>query len=121
MSDMSNPPSAASAEPAAAFTGAGAGEFTDLRGTPNYDLLAAVPIRLSVEVGSASLSLANLLTLGEGSIVELDRATDELLDLFANGTLLAKGEIVEVGKSYGIRIAEIVAPEHRLDNFERRK
>lgn len=112
MSDMSNLP-----RPGATVTT----EHEDLRATPNFDLLAAVPLRVSVEVGSASLPLATLLTLGEGSVVELDRATTDLLDIFANGTLLARGEVVKVGENYGIRIVEIVAPEHRLDSFDRRK
>lgn len=112
MTDMSNSPRADDMPPV---------DYVDLRTAPNFDLLAAVPLRVSVEVGSASLSLATLLTLGEGSVVELDRATTDLLDIFANGTLLARGEIVKVGENYGVRIVEIVAPEHRLDSFDRRK
>jgi flagellar motor switch protein FliN/FliY len=111
MSDMSNPPKL-DAETAA--------EIVDLRAAPNYDLLAAIPLRVSVEVGSASLRLSTLLTLGEGSVVELDRATSDLLEIFANGTLLARGEVVKVGDNYGIRIVEITSSEYRLDSFDRR-
>lgn len=112
MSDMSNIP-----------LGVGDAELLgqDLRGAPNFDLLAGVRIRVSVEVGSTMLPLSDLLTLGEGSVVELDRATTDLLDIYANGTLVARGEVVSVGDAYGIKIAEIVATERRLDGFERRK
>ena len=87
---------------------------------PNFDLLAGVSLRVSVEVGSTSMSLAELLTISEGSVVELDRAATDLLDIYANGTLIAKGEIVSVEGRYGIKVAELVAPERSLTGFERR-
>lgn len=85
----------------------------------NFDLLAGVSLRVSVEVGSASLRLAELLNLSEGSVVELDRQAQDPLDIFANGTLIARGEIVLVDNRHGIRIVEIVAPERGL-GLERR-
>jgi flagellar motor switch protein FliN/FliY len=87
---------------------------------PNFDLLAGVSLRVSVEVGSTSMALADLLTMGEGSVVELDRAATDLLDIYANGTLIAKGEIVSVDGRYGIQVAEVVAPDRALAGFERR-
>ncbi|MBB6426475.1 flagellar motor switch protein FliN [Sphingopyxis sp. JAI128] len=87
---------------------------------PNFDLLAGVSLRVSVEVGSTSMTLAELLALGEGSVIELDRAATDLLDIYANGTLIAKGEIVSVDGRYGIQVAEIVAPARGLEGFERR-
>ncbi len=86
----------------------------------NMDLLSAVSMRVSVEVGSASIRLADLLDLNEGSIVELDRQANDLLDIFANGTLIAKGEIVTVEGRYGIRVVTVVAPEHGAHGLERR-
>lgn len=111
MSDMSNMPRNAPQTH---------GHETDLRTSPNFDLLASVPMRVSVEVGTASLPLSELLTLGEGSVVELDRGVTDLFDILANGTLVARGEVVSVGDSYGIKIAEIVAAERRLAGLERR-
>ena len=87
---------------------------------PNFDLLAGVSLRVSVEVGSTSMTLAELLALSEGSVVELDRAANELLDIYANGTLIAKGEIVSIDGRYGIQIAEVVAPAPGFAGFERR-
>jgi flagellar motor switch protein FliN len=86
----------------------------------NLDLLAGVSLRISVEVGSASIPLRDLLNLGEGSVVELDRAAGDLLDIFANGTLIAKGEIVTVEGRYGIRVVDVVAPDQRALGQERR-
>jgi flagellar motor switch protein FliN len=86
----------------------------------NIELLSGVSLRVSVEVGSASIRLADLLNLREGSVVELDRQANDLLDIFANGTLIAKGEIVTVEGRYGIRIVDVVAPDRRLNGIERR-
>lgn len=76
----------------------------------NFDLLARIPMRLSVEVGSASMTLSELIALKQDAVVELDRQTDEPLDILVNGTLIARGEIVTVDGRYGIRITQIVAP-----------
>lgn len=91
-----------------------------IAGAPNFDLLAGVSLRVSVEVGSTSMTLAELLSLSEGSVVELDRAANELLDIYANGTLIAKGEIVSIDGRYGIQVAEVVAPAQGFAGFERR-
>jgi flagellar motor switch protein FliN len=86
----------------------------------NYRLLADIPLRLSVEVGSTSLKLAELMDLAEGSVVELDRQANELLDILVNGTLVARGEVVTVGGKFGIRVVDVVAAEARLQGVERR-
>lgn len=85
-----------------------------------FKLLADIPVRMSVEVGSTSLRLAEVMDLAEGSIVELDRQADELLDIMVNGALIAKGEVVTVNGRYGIRIVDIAATETRLAGVERR-
>ncbi|WP_106639014.1 flagellar motor switch protein FliN [Allosphingosinicella vermicomposti] len=87
----------------------------------NYQLLADIPLRLSVEVGSSSLKLSELLDLQEGSVVELDRQAHDLLDIMVNGRLIAKGEVVTVNNRFGIRIVEVIAAEARLAGLERRK
>lgn len=88
--------------------------------TANLDLLSGISLRMSVEVGSASLTLAALLEMREGSVVELDRQANDLLDILVNGTLVAKGEIVEVNGRYGIRVVDVVAADRRLAGLERR-
>lgn len=93
---------------------------TGLSGGRNYRLLADIPLRLSVEVGSTSLKLAELMDLSEGSVVELDRQANELLDILVNGTLVARGEVVTVAGKFGIRVVDVVATEARLSGIERR-
>lgn len=95
----------------------------DDQGMPgrNYRLLADIPLRLSVEVGSTALRLSELLDLSEGSIVELDRQAHELLDIMVNGTLIARGEVVTVNGRFGVRVVDVVAADARLAGLERRK
>lgn len=107
MSDMSEAPRASDAASAT-------------RLDHNFDLLAGVSLRISVEVGSASMRLSDLLALGEGSVVELDRQANDLLDIFANGTLIAKGEIVNVDGRYGVRVSEVVNTDRKMAGLERR-
>ena len=89
-------------------------------GRNNMRLLADIPVRMSVEVGSTQLRLAEIMALGEGSVVQLDRQADELLDIMVNGTLVARGEVVTVNGRYGIRVVEIASAEARMAGIERR-
>jgi len=95
-------------------------EAPQIAGGRNFNLLADIPLRLSVEVGSTSLRLAELMDLAEGSVVELDRQANELLDILVNGTLVARGEVVTVGGKFGIRVVDVAATEARLSGIERR-
>ncbi len=92
----------------------------DLAGR-NLALLGGVSVRVSVEVGSAAMRLADLLALAEGSVIELDRQADDLLDIMANGTLIAKGEIVTVDGRYGVRVIDVVAPDTGAFGIDRRQ
>jgi len=96
------------------------GSGRDIADSRNFRLLADIPLRLSVEVGSTCLRLAELMDLAEGSVVELDRQANELLDILVNGTLVARGEVVTVGGKFGIRVVDVVATEARLSGIERR-
>jgi flagellar motor switch protein FliN/FliY len=89
-------------------------------GRANFGLFADISVRLSVEVGSTALRLSELMDLAEGSVVELDRQAHELLDIMANGTLIARGEVVTVNGRFGIRVVEVVA-EGGIGGGERRK
>lgn len=70
--------------------------------------LGQIEMRLSVEIGAARLTLAALSALEPGGIVELDRRSDELIDILVNDRLLARGEVVTVGDRFGVRLVEIV-------------
>lgn len=76
----------------------------------NLALLQDLEVKLSVEVGSTTVTIRQLMALSEGSVIELDRYASEMLDLLANGRLLAKGEVVTVGDELGVRVLQIVVP-----------
>ena len=72
-----------------------------------FDFLKDVDVRLSVELGRTDMKLKDVLSLGEESVVVLDRLTDDLLDVLVNGKPIAKGEIVAQGNRFGLRIVEL--------------
>ena len=82
----------------------------------NLRVLENIDVRLTVEVGNTEIKIRDLLRLNEGSVVELDRLAGEPLDILANGTMIAKGEVVMVGERFGIRLTEVVDPEERVFN-----
>jgi len=93
------------APPAAAAAGGG-----DI----NLDVVLDIPVTLSMEVGRSRLSIRNLLQLNQGSVVELNRATGEPLDVYVNGTLVAHGEVVVVNEKFGIRLTDVISPAERI-------
>jgi flagellar motor switch protein FliN/FliY len=80
--------------------------MTDL---DTMELLLQVPLRLSVVLGSCTMSIADILKLGTGSIVELDRDVTHPVDLLVNDRPIARGEIVAIDETFGLRITELVA------------
>jgi len=78
------------------------------------DLLLDVPLEVSVELGRSRLSIQNLLALGPGSVVELDKLAGDPLDILVNGRLVARGEAVVVNDKFGVRITDIVSRAERV-------
>ncbi|MBB3046205.1 flagellar motor switch protein FliN/FliY [Litorivivens lipolytica] len=72
-----------------------------------------IPVRISMEVGSAEISVRDLLDLRQGAVVELERQAGEPLDVLVNGSLVARGEVVVVNDQLGIRLTELVSPADR--------
>ena len=83
----------------------------------NLRVLENIEVKLTVEVGNTEIKIKDLLRLNEGSVVELDRLAGDPLDILANGTRIAKGEVVMVGEKFGIRFTEVVAPEEMVQNL----
>ena len=76
-----------------------------------FDLIKDVDVRLTVELGRTEMTLKDVLSLAEESVVTLDRLTDELLDVMVNGKLIARGEVVANGDRFGLRIVELAGNE----------
>lgn len=83
----------------------------------NLDVVLDIPVRLSMEVGSTSISIRKLLQLNKGSVVELSRAAGEPLDVLVNGTLIARGEVVVVNDKFGVRLLDVISPERRIQSI----
>lgn len=81
------------------------------------ELIQNVAVSISVEVGRSSLRIRDLLRLGQGSVVELDRVAGEPLDVCVNNTVIARGEVVLVNERYGIRLTQVVDPEDRVKHL----
>lgn len=80
----------------------------------SLDMILDVPVTLAMEVGRTRISIRNLLQLNQGSVVELDRAAGEPLDVFVNGTLVAHGEVVVINEKFGIRLTDVISPAERV-------
>jgi len=83
--------------PAAAVTGG------------SLDLVIDVPLRLTVEVGGARMLVREVLQLGKGSVIELDRGSGEPADILVNGRLLARGEVTVVDDRLAVRVVEVLS------------
>jgi len=73
-------------------------------------LLMRVPLRLTVEIGSCRMPVSEILRLGAGAVVELDRGAEEPVDLLVNGRPIARGEIVAVDERFALRVTEVLEP-----------
>ena len=80
----------------------------------NIDRLLDVGLNLSVELGRKDMQIRDILALGPGKIIELDKLAGEPVDLLVNGKLLAKGEVVVVDENFGVRITELLDPVDRI-------
>ena len=83
----------------------------------NLDMLLDIDLDVSIELGRSVLSIKRILELAPGAIVELDRMAGEPVDLLVNNKVVAKGEVVVVDESFGIRIVSLVSPEERIKSL----
>ncbi len=81
------------------------------------DLIMDVPLRVTVELGRTRMQIRDVLELGKGSVVELDKLAGEPVDLLVNGKLIARGEVVVIDENFGIRVTDIVSPAERVSGF----
>ena len=97
--------------------GSGHVEKNERTGLENLKVLENIDVKLTVEVGGAEIKLRELLRINEGSVIELERLAGDPLDILANGTIIAKGEVVMIGERFGIRFTEVVDPKERVQNL----
>jgi len=83
----------------------------------NVDVLMDVELEVSVEIDRKMMLISDLLKLGKGSIVELEKSAGEPLDIFVNGRKFAEGEVVVVDDRFGIRITQLLSPKDRVKSL----
>jgi flagellar motor switch protein FliN/FliY len=80
-----------------------------LKDRGNLDVLLHVPLSVTAELGTCHMSVAEVLKLGAGSIIELDRLAGGPIDLMVNNKLIARGEVVAVDENFGVRVTELIS------------
>jgi flagellar motor switch protein FliN/FliY len=98
-------------EPTQPARGSAAEEAED----ENLKMILDIPVDVHVEVGTARAAIRDILKLGTGSVIELDRLAGQPADIIANGKLIGWGDVVIVNENFGVRITKIVRPEERVE------
>jgi len=83
----------------------------------DLDFILDIPLELSVELGKSKMLVNDLLQLGQGSIVELNKLAGEPLEVYINRKLIARGEVVVVNEKFGVRLTDIITPMDRVKSL----
>nr|MBC8413748.1 flagellar motor switch protein FliN [bacterium] len=82
--------------------------------TRDIEFLLDIPVEITVQLGSTKMLIRDLLHLGQGSVVELEKLAGEPMEILANHRLIAKGEVVVVNEKFGVRLTDIINPDERI-------
>ncbi|MEK6624893.1 MAG: flagellar motor switch protein FliN [Bdellovibrionota bacterium] len=74
-----------------------------------------VPMKVSVELGQGRLTIRDLLLMGQGTVLELNKLAGEPLEVLVNDRLVSRGEVVMVNDKYGIRLTDVISPDDKQD------
>lgn len=83
----------------------------------NLDLIMDIPLRVTVELGRTKMVVSELLSLGQGSVVELSKLAGEPLEVLVNNKLVARGEAVVVNEKFGVRLTDIISQTERVEQL----
>ncbi len=92
-------------------------EETVERGERELDFILDIPLELSVELGKTRMLVNDLLQLGQGSIIELNKLAGEPLEVYINRKLIARGEVVVVNEKFGVRLTDVITPIDRVKSL----
>ena len=87
------------------------------KGEMNLDFILDIPLELSVELGKTKMLVNDLLQLGQGSIIELNKLAGESLEVYINHKLIARGEVVVVNEKFGVRLTDVITPIDRVKSL----
>ena len=94
--------------------GAAAATVRKPTGHQNLELLLDIPLEITAELGRAKMIINDLLQLGQGSVIELNKLAGEPLEIMVNQKLIARGEVVVVNEKFGIRLTDVISPLERI-------
>ncbi|HTZ40061.1 MAG TPA: flagellar motor switch protein FliN [Syntrophales bacterium] len=80
----------------------------------SLDFILDIPLNLTVELGRCRMLINELLQLGQGSVVELQKIAGEPMDIYVNNRLIARGEVVVINEKFGVRLTDIISPAERI-------
>jgi flagellar motor switch protein FliN len=80
----------------------------------DMEFLLDIPLMISVELGRTKMLINDLLQLGQGSVIELDKLAGEPMEIYVNNRLIARGEVVVVNEKFGVRLTDIISPSERV-------
>ena len=86
-------------------------------GSQNLEFLLDIPLEVSVELGRSTMIIDRMLQLTQGSVIELEKAAGETVEIYVNKKLLGKGEVIVVNDRFGVRITEIISQADRIKNI----
>ena len=81
------------------------------------DLILDIPLKVSVELGRTKMLVNDLLQLGQGSVIELNKLAGDPLEVLVNDKLIARGEVVVVNEKFGIRLTDVISPIERIEKL----
>jgi flagellar motor switch protein FliN/FliY len=87
-------------------------------GTRDINFLLDIPLVVMIEIGRTKMLIKDLLQLGQGSVIELDKMVGEPMEVFVNGKMIARGEVVVINEKFGIRLTDIISPAERIQQLK---
>lgn len=84
----------------------------------NLDLILDIPLKVTVELGRTKMIVNDLLALGQGSVIELNKLAGEPMEVLVNDKLVARGEAVVVNEKFGVRLTDIISPMERIQQLK---
>lgn len=84
----------------------------------DIEFLLDIPVEITVQLGTSRMLIKELLQLGQGSVVELEKLAGEPMEIMANSRLIARGEVVVVNEKFGVRLTDIISPSERLTQLK---
>lgn len=84
----------------------------------NLQLILDIPLKVTVELGRTKMQVIDLLNLGQGSVIELNKLAGEPMEVLVNDKLIARGEAVVVNEKFGVRLTDIISPAERVEQLK---